>query len=185
MDKNIIKKCKEGDVESTLLLLHKYEPLVNKYCFKTNLKGFDRSDLKQEGNLSILKAIKGLDLNKNNLAYDSYIMNTIRNTFNLLVREHHHDNAESSLNINVTGDYDIIDLIEDNINLEETLINSSLHATLKEALLTLSADELEVLYFVYYRFKGKLRPYCLHKEISRYEGKKRLDSALSKLRKFF
>ena len=106
-------------------------------------------------------------------------MNTIRNTFNLLIRNHHKANLESSLNINVVGDYDIIDF------LEELLISNSIHSTLKEALSTLSSEELEVLYLIFCKFKGKLRPYCLEKEITRYEGKKNLDLILSKLRKFF
>ena len=109
----------------------------------------------------------------------------IRNTFNLLIRNHHKANLESSLNINVVGDYDIIDLLEDGIDLEELLISNSIHSTLKEALSTLSSEELEVLYLIFYKFKGKLRPYCLEKEITRYEGKKNLDLILSKLRKFF
>ena len=154
MDKTIVKKFKEGNKDAALAVLHKYEPLINKYCLKTNLKGFDKNDLRQEAILSVLKALNALDLNKDSITYDAYIMNTIRNTFNLLIRNHHKSNLESSLNINVVGDYDII-------------------------------DELEVLYLIFYKFKGKLRPYCLEKEITRYEGKKNLDLILSKLRKFF
>ena len=185
MDKTIVKKFKEGDKNAALAVLHKYEPLINKYCLKTNLKGFDKNDLRQEANLSVLEALNAIDLNKDSITYDAYIMNTIRNTFNLLIRNHHKANLESSLNINVVGDYDIIDLLEDDINLEELLISNSIHSTLKEALSTLSSEELEVLYLIFCKFKGKLRPYCLEKEITRYEGKKNLDLILSKLRKFF
>lgn len=185
MDKTIVKKFKEGDKNAALTVLHKYEPLINKYCLKTNLKGFDKNDLRQEANLSVLKALNAIDLNKDSITYDAYIMNTIRNTFNLLIRNHHKANLESSLNINVVGDYDIIDLLEDGIDLEELLISNSIHSTLKEALSTLSSEELEVLYLIFCKFKGKLRPYCLEKEITRYEGKKNLDLILSKLRKFF
>ena len=173
MDKTIVKKFKEGNKDAALAVLHKYEQLINK------------NDLRQEASLSVLKALNALDLNKDRITYDAYIMNTIRNTFNLLIRNHHKSNLESSLNINVVGDYDIIDLLEDSVNLEELLISSSIHSTLKEALSTLSSDELEVLYLIFYKFKGKLRPYCLEKEITRYEGKKNLDLILSKLRKFF
>ena len=159
MDKTIVKKFKEGNKDAALAVLHKYEPLINKYCLKTNLKGFDKNDLRQEASLSVLKALNALDLNKDSITYDAYIMNTIRNTFNLLIRNHHKSNLESSLNINVVGDYDIIDLLEDSVNLEELLISSSIHTTLKEALSTLSSDELEVLYLIFYKFKGKLRPF--------------------------
>ena len=185
MDKSIVKKFRDGDKDAALLVLHKYEPLINKYCLKTNLKGFDKNDLRQEANLSVLKALNKIDLEKDSVTYDAYILNTIRNSFNLLVRDNHKSNLESSLNINVTGDYDIIDLIQDNINLEELLVEDSIHSTLKEALSTLSSDELEVLYLIFYKFKGKLRPYCLYKEITRYQGQKNLDAILYKLRKFF
>lgn len=185
MDKSIIIKCKEGDKKSTLELLHKYEPLINKYSIKTKIKGFDKDDLIQEGKLSVLKAIAKIDINRDSITYDAYIMNTIRNTFNLLVRNKCRTNSESSLNINVAGEYAIIDLLRDSLNLEETFINNFIRTLLKEALSSLTSDELEILYLVFYRFKGKLSPYCLHKEISRYEGKKQLDLILSKLRKFF
>ena len=80
-------------------------------------------------------------------------------------------------------DYNLKRLFD--INLEELLISNSIHSTLKETLSTLSSEELEVLYLIFCKFKGKLRPYCLEKEITRYEGKKNLDLILSKLRKFF
>ena len=136
-----------------------------------------------EANLSVLKALNADDLNKDSITYDAYIMNTIRNTFNLLIRNHHKANLESSLNINVVGDYDIIDLLEDDINLEELLISNSIHSTLKEALSTLSSEELEVLYLIFCKFKGKLRPYCLEKKLHDMREKE-LDLILSKLRKF-
>ena len=77
MDKTIVKKFKEGDKNAALAVLHKYEPLINKYCLKTNLKGFDKNDLRQEANLSVLKALNAIDLNKDSITYDAYIMNTL------------------------------------------------------------------------------------------------------------
>ena len=67
MDKTIVKKFKEGNKDAALAILHKYEPLINKYCLKTNLKGFDKNDLRQEANLSVLKALNALDLNKDSI----------------------------------------------------------------------------------------------------------------------
>ena len=32
MDKTIVKKFKEGNKDAALAVLHKYEPLINKYC---------------------------------------------------------------------------------------------------------------------------------------------------------
>lgn len=182
MNKDFLLKAKKGDQEATLELINKYKPLVTKYSLKYNLKGFEKNDLIQEGNVSILKAISKFDIDRDPKLFDAYAINSIKNNYNSLVKTKINTNSESSLNI-VNGDgYEIIDLILSAINIEEDLIIGNDHAALKDALCKLSTEELELLEVVYFKDGGNLNKYCLDRNISFYQGKKLLNKVIDKLK---
>ncbi|WP_423230662.1 sigma-70 family RNA polymerase sigma factor [Clostridium disporicum] len=115
--------AKSNDTKAILEIIEKYTSLVNKYSYIYNLKNYDNDDLKQEGNLAILKAIKKFDTSKNNSYFDAYVINSIKNQYGDLTRRQARYKDESSLNILSSDDSnEIIDLIEGNTNIEEDFI---------------------------------------------------------------
>lgn len=182
MNKEFLLKAKKGDEEAQLQLINKYKPLVNKYSTRYNLKGFERNDLVQEGNMSILKAISKFDMDRDPKLFDSYAINSIRNNYNSLVRSKINTNYESSLNITTEEGYEIIDLIVDAINIEDSLITKTNHSALKKALRKLTSKELELLHLVFFKEGGNLNQYCKDKSISFYQGKKLLNKIMDKLK---
>lgn len=185
MNKDFLLKAKKGDEEAKLELINKYKPLVAKYSLKYNLKGFERTDLIQEGNISILKAISKFDMDRDPKLFDAYAINSIKNNYNSLVKTKANTNSESSLNIVNEDGYEIIDLIMDAINIEDCFINESNHITLKEALCKLNKEELELLKTVYFEEDGNLNKYCKDKNLSFYQGKKLLTNVIKKLKQEF
>lgn len=185
MNKDFLQKAKNGDQEARLELINKYKPLVTKYSLKYNLKGFERNDLIQEGNVSILKAISKFDINRDPKLFDAYAINSIKNNYNNLVKTKVNINSESSLNIVNEEGYEIIDLILDAINIEEKVINESNRYALKESLCKLTDEELELLQIVYFEDGGNLNKYCKEKNISFYQGKKLLNKIIEKLKQHF
>ena len=96
---NILYKAKNSDKNSILFLIEKYQPLIRKYAFKYKIKNFDKDDLIQIGNISIITAINKYDLSKGGEYIDAYIINSIKNSFKNLARNQIKYNNESSLNI--------------------------------------------------------------------------------------
>lgn len=182
MDKEFLLRAKRGDKEAKLELIDKYKPLVNKYSLKYNLKGFDKNDLVQEGNVSILKAISKFDIDRDPKLFDAYAINSIKNNYKSLVVTKINTNSESSLNISNEDGFEIIDLILDAVNIEENLIIEDSRAALREALCKLTEAELELLEAVYFKDGGTLNKYCLEKNISFYQGKKLLNKIIEKLK---
>lgn len=177
----IVKKAKEKDQDSMLTLINKYSPLVDKYSRIYKLKDYEKSDLKQEGNLTILNAINKFNLSKNPNAFDGYTINSIKNKYGTLARTHIKRNTESSLNMISNNDdsCEIINLIEDPLNIEENLIKSEETSRLYSALNTLSKEELTLIDVVYLKKSHSLLKYCkennLPYHISRYKLKKSLE----------
>ena len=77
-----VKKAKEKDQDSMLTLINKYSPLVDKCSRIYKLKDYEKSDLNQEGNLTILNAINKFNLSKNPNTFDGYTINSIKNKMN-------------------------------------------------------------------------------------------------------
>lgn len=182
MNKEFLLKAKKGNQEATLELIDKYKPLVTKYALKYNLKGYERNDLIQEGNVSILKAISKFNMDRDPKFFDSYAINSIKNNYNNLVKTKINTNLESSLNIVSEGGYEILDLLMDSINIEENLIIEDHRMALRNAIKNLNSDELELLNIVYFKEGGTLNQYCKDKNISFYQGKKLLNKLIEKLK---
>ena len=181
-----LKQAKEKDQDATLTLINKYSPLVDKYSRKYKLKDYEKSDLKQEGRVAILHAINKFDLSKNPNAFDGYVINSIRNKYGTLARTHIKRNNESSLNILTSGDdsSEIITLIEDTINIEDSYIKSEEISRLKFALNKLSKEELDLINIVYLKKSHSLLDYCKENNLTYHTSRRKLKKSLEKLKSF-
>ena len=178
---NTLCKAKNHNKDAILFFIEKYQPLIKKYAFKYNLKNFDKDDLIQTGNISVITAINKYDISKGELSIDSYIINSIKNGFRNLARGQIKYNDESSLNISVDEDTEISDLISDSFNLEEFIVNSSVNDLLKNILKTLSPDEYELIKIAYLSPNTTLYRYCIDHNWNYPKKRRELISLIAKL----
>ena len=177
---NILCKAKNNDENAILFLIKKYQPLIMKYSFKYKLKNFDKDDLIQTGNIAVITAINKYDLSKGSKYIDSYIINSIKNTFKNLARNQIKYN-ESSLNIPIDEDTEIADMISDSFSLEEHIINSDTNNLLKNILKTLPPNEYKLIKISYLTPNIILYRYCINNNLNYPKKRRELISIINKL----
>lgn len=178
---NTLCKAKNHNKDAILFFIEKYQPLIKKYAFKYKLKNFDKDDLIQTGNISVITAINKYDLSKGSESIDSYIINSIKNGFRNLARNQIKYNDESSLNIPTDEDTEIEDLISDSFNLEEHIVNSRMNNLLKNILKTLSTNEYELIKIAYLTPDTTLYRYCIDHNWNYPKKRRELLSLIAKL----
>ena len=178
---NILYKAKNSDKNSILFLIEKYQPLIRKYAFKYKIKNFDKDDLIQIGNISIITAINKYDLSKGGEYIDAYIINSIKNSFKNLARNQVKYNNESSLNISIDEDTEIESILSDSFNLEEHIINSNMKMLLKNILKTLSPNEYELIKIAYLTPNITLYRYCINNNLNYPKKRRELISLINKI----
>ena len=181
-----IIKAKNNDESSIMLIFNKYSLLINKYSTSYHLKNYDSEDLKQEAFLAVAKAINKYNIDKGLKSFNGYIITTIKNLFYELARGNIRFNEESSLNLVIDGELNLIDIIEDKSsdgNIEMSYINNELLKELAQAIHLLEPSERQFLYDVYYKYKGSLLKYNKENGGTYYNWKKKLNSILEKLRR--
>ena len=176
-------KAKNNNKDSILFFIKKYQPLIKKYAFKYKLKNFDTDDLIQTGNISVIMAINKYDLSKGSQSIDSYIINSIKNSFRNLARNEIKYNNESSLNINIDEDIEIKDLISDSFNLEEYIINSNMNDILENILKNLSPNEYKLIKIAYLTPNTTLYRYCINNNLNYPKKRRELISLIAKIHK--
>ncbi|MCI9303213.1 sigma-70 family RNA polymerase sigma factor [Clostridium sp.] len=178
---NILCKAKNNNKNAIPFLIEKYQPLIRKYAFKYKIKNFDKEDLIQIGNISLITAINKYDLSKGNEYIDSYIINSIKNTFKNLARNQIKYNNESSLNISIYEDTEIADMISDSFSLEEHIINSDTNNLLKNILKTLPPNEYKLIKISYLTPNITLYRYCINNNLNYPKKRRELISIINKL----
>ncbi|WP_300902916.1 sigma-70 family RNA polymerase sigma factor [uncultured Clostridium sp.] len=178
---NILCEAKNNDENAILFLIKKYQPLIMKYSFKYKLKNFDKDDLIQTGNMAVITAINKYDLSKGSKYIDSYIINSIKNTFKNLARNQIKYNNESSLNISIDEDTEIADMISDSFSLEEHIINSDTNNLLKNILKTLPPNEYKLIKISYLTPNITLYRYCINNNLNYPKKRRELISIINKL----
>lgn len=181
-----IIKAKNNDESSIMLIFNKYSLLINKYSTSYHLKNYDSEDLKQEAFLAVAKAINKYNIDKGLSSFNGYMITTIKNLFYELARGNIRFNEESSLNLVIDGELNLIDIIEDKSsdgNIEMSYINNELLKELAQAIHLLEPSERQFLYDIYYKYKGSLLKYNKENGGTYYSWKKKLNSILEKLRK--
>ena len=174
-------KAKNHNKDAILFFIEKYQPLIKKYAFKYKIKNFDKDDLIQTGNISVITAINKYDLSKGSESIDSYIINSIKNSFRNLARNQIKYNDESSLNISIDENTEIEDLISDSFNLEDYIVKSSINDLLKNILKTLSPSEYELIKIAYLTPNTTLYRYCIDHNWNYPKKRRELISLIAKL----
>lgn len=171
-----IEKSKSGDDNATLILIDKYRNLILKYSSSYHLKNYDKEDLIQLGSMAIIKAIKKFDCSKGASSIDSYIINSIINSYKQLARSNIKYNSESSVNIIVSdsGDdgVDIQSLIPDSFNLELHILDTMKIKRLNSILSNLSKSQKELIRIAYFDPNYSLHSYCKEYNLN-YPAKRR------------
>ncbi|MGL5820102.1 MAG: sigma-70 family RNA polymerase sigma factor, partial [Sarcina sp.] len=112
----ILELAKNNDQKSIEYVIGKYEPLVKSKAAKYFIKGYSYEDLVQEGNLTILKAIKKFDV-KTKSNFTSYCNSALSNNFNYMLREMMKKDYEVSLE-SKTDELNLLEVLTDGISIE-------------------------------------------------------------------
>ena len=165
-----------------IFFIEKYQLLIKKYAYAYKLKNYDTDDLIQIGNLSVITAINKYDLTRGAEYIDSYIINSIKNSFKNLARGQIKYNDESSINITINEDIEISDLIIDSFKLEDHVIKSITNTKLKKILSNLTSSEQELIRIAYFIPQTNLFKYCKNHDLNYPKKRRELLSLLSKIR---
>ena len=180
---DIIRKAKNKNQSAILFLINKYNPLILKYSSSYHLKNYDKEDLIQIGNISIINAINKYDLSKGENFIDAYIINSIKNAYRNLARGQIKYQSESSLNIPIDENSDIESLLPFDFNLEEYVMNDMEKDLLISILKTLSESEYELIKAAYLTPNCTLFKYCKENNLNYHKKRRELIALLPKLRK--
>ena len=181
LSKNLFR-AKSGDSASMIFFIEKYQLLIKKYAYAYKLKNYDTDDLIQIGNLSVITAINKYDLTRGAEYIDSYIINSIKNSFKNLARGQIKYNDESSINITINEDIEISDLIIDSFKLEDHVIKSITNTKLKKILSNLTSSEQELIRTAYFIPQTNLFKHCKNHGLNYSKKRRELLSLLSKIR---
>nr|WP_246582857.1 sigma-70 family RNA polymerase sigma factor [Clostridium mobile] len=176
---SLVDKAKKGDKSSLEELIKALTPLIMKESSKVYLKGYDREDLIQIGNLSLLKALDKYDMSKKN--FIGYAAMAIKNNFYYLIRKECKENYEASLNKEIGEDIYIEDTLKSTEDIEEDFIKKEEYKNLYSALKKLSKEEIYIINWIYFERK-KLKDYAIKNNISYNKARYLKDKTIKKLK---
>ena len=180
---DVIIYAKNKNQSAILFLINKYNPLILKYSSSYHLKNYDKEDLIQIGNISIINAINKYDLTKGEDFIDAYIINSIKNAYRNLARGQIKYQSESSLNITIDENSDIESLLSSDFDLEGYVINDMEKDLLISILKNLSESEYELIKAAYFTPNCTLYKYCKENTLNYPKKRRELIALLPKLRK--
>lgn len=179
---DIILDAKNKDTKAILFLINKYKPLMIKYSISYILKNFESEDLIQVGTIAVIKAIEKYDLSHGENFIDCYIINSIKNSYRNLARANIKYQSESSLNITVDENIDIQSLLPDDYNLENNIIETMQHVTLKNLLNSLTQEEYSLIKVAYLTENSNLYKHCTKNNLNYHKKRRELIALLLKLK---
>lgn len=162
-----VMRAKNGSEEDMLKLLDHYKFFIYKCIGEYHIKGFSAEDLLQTGYLSLITAVTRYTCG--NHTFSCYAMKSIKNALIYTYRRNAKSNYEISLNEPVglfeNTDKELLDCISSPSDLEEDIVNLLSIETLKEALSTLSQQDVELLKAVYFN-KCSVKAYARRKGLN-------------------
>ncbi|MDU1278000.1 MULTISPECIES: sigma-70 family RNA polymerase sigma factor [Clostridium] len=164
--RDLLLKAKNNDSSSKEEIIKMYYPLIIKEAKTIYLKNKSFEDIVQIGVINLLHVIDVFDLSKNVDKFPSYALWAIKNGYKYLCRSQIKYNSEFSLNnVNEEGSELGDSIIDENINVEDTVIKSAVNENLHLALEKLDDEERNLINFLYiYNDKPNLSRYCALKE---------------------
>ena len=143
---DLLVRAKSGDVNAKELLLKKVRGLIINQVKKYNPVGIDYEDLIQDGYIVTLEAIENYDQNRG-----VYFLGYLKAMLRFYYLEKGREKTYTSLNIVVGDDnnFELIDFLEDDFNLEDFIVEKEEVDTLKEALNSLTSRQRKVVVLYY------------------------------------
>lgn len=177
----LVISAREGDKNATAEILERLRPFIVKTSKSIFLNGYEIEDLIQIGYITLLKAIMKFKSDGNN-KFLPYAISAIKNNYYYEIRKKCKLNAESSLNIKIQEDFEIIDNICSEENIEESLINKEINANLLGAIGKLTEDEKDLI-IQFYFIGNKMKDYAESHNINYTALAKKKGRILAKLKK--
>lgn len=149
---DLIRRAKNDDNNAKEEIINMYYPLIVKEGKRIFLKNRTFEDIVQIGVISILNAIKLFDISRGVQSFSSYVLWSIKNGFINIIRAEAKYNDEVSLNVYCkdTSDIEIVDsIIDENIDIENSVINSAFYDEILFALNKLDEEERGIIKFLY------------------------------------
>ena len=186
---DLIRRAKNDDNNAKEEIINMYYPLIVKEGKRIFLKNRTFEDIVQIGVISILNAIKLFDISRGVQSFSSYVLWSIKNGFINIIRSEAKYNDEVSLNVYCkdTSDIEIVDsLIDENIDIENSVITSTFYDEILLALNKLDDEERGIIKFLYIdNEKPNLSKYSRLSNKDYYYCSCLKKRALEKLRKLF
>ena len=182
MNYDEIEKCvvraKNGDKKSVSSIINQYKPFIYKKCKDYNINGNELEDLLQTGYISVLTAITKYLPGSH--TFSSYAYTSIINSFKYLARGNKKYNNTCSLNekISVSSCTEFIDTLKSTDDTELSFISNSDTALIKSILSTLTKEQLELIYLIYYK-NISIKTYSELKNISYITAIRKKDKVIS------
>lgn len=177
----ILEKAKNGDQNSIEYVIKKYEPLVKSRASKYFIKGYEHDDLVQEGNLTILKAIKKFDA-KMKSNFTSYCDMALRNNFSYMLREMMKKDFEVSLE-SKSEEFDLLEVLTDGISIESLFFENIQKKELLIVLNKLSEENKKLIYFLYGEEKNTLSSWCKENNMEYFKARRKKDKILAEIKR--
>jgi RNA polymerase sporulation-specific sigma factor len=164
LDQMIIN-AKAGDKEAMEEIIEKFNPLVIKMAASTYIAGYDFDDLKQIGYLSIMRAVKMIDMNRST-NFDSYIYQAVKRNFYYEIRRKVRDQYVTSLNKPGEEGGELGDVLSCSFDMEEDYVKRDELKRLIDTIDSLGDEERELILYLLKFHKGGLTRYSKDKSIS-------------------
>jgi RNA polymerase sporulation-specific sigma factor len=176
-------KAKAGDKESMEEIINMFNPLVIKMATSTFIVGFDFDDLKQIGYLSIIKAVKMVDMNKGG-NYTAYIYQAVKRNFYYEIRRKVKDQYVTSINIPCEdGGGELGDSIGLDFDLEEDYVKKDELKRLIKIIGSLVGEEKELMEYLLKYQKGGITRYSQDKSVNYTTCIKKRNRIFAKIKK--
>ncbi|AAK76912.1 RNA polymerase sigma factor (sigma-70 family) [Clostridium acetobutylicum] len=170
----LVLKSRSGDNASLNKIFNYFGPFIKSFTKNIYIRNFDKSDIYEECNFSILLSIKKCDIKKYN--FTAYTISSIKNNIYYKIRNQAKFQSELSLNAKVT---------DQNCTFQDILIDKTNHfknLSIKNALTSLDKKEQDIIDHIYFLGYSSIE-YSKKSGINYRTCLRRKNSALKKLKR--
>lgn len=178
----LVREAKLGDKVAMEKLMKCFENYIYKSALGIYVAGYEHEDLMQIGYITVMNSVDKYDITKSN--FINYVTLAITNNFRCVIRNKARENAYGSIDADLGEGLRLRDILADeSINIEEDYIKEKLESYLREAVEGLPFKLQEIIKYVYFEEKGRLKDYARETGINYNTVMKRKNLAFEKLRK--
>ncbi|WP_156627071.1 sigma-70 family RNA polymerase sigma factor [Clostridium tertium] len=179
--KELVIKAKEGDNNALEEIIKRHEPLVYNTMISFYIKGYDKEDIKQIAILSIIKAVKGCNIELIN-GFSSYAKEIIRNDIYKEITKAEKQYYRHKESNEIAMIIDIKEITDEKTNIIEDYIKAEDIEILKKEISLLEEEERALLKAIYVD-NITLMKYSKDNNIEYHKVRYKKDKILEKLKK--